>query len=53
MANLMATAAAALVVLLFGAALVAMSGREFGLAGFCFLSASVLIYLRETRLVGS
>ena len=51
MANLLATAVAALVVVLFVAALAAMSSGEFGVAGACFLSASVLIYLRETRLV--
>lgn len=47
----MATGVAALVVLLFAAALAAMSIGEFGAAGLCFLSASLLIYLRETRLV--
>ena len=51
MANPLATAAAALVVLLFGAGLLAMSNGAFAAAGACFLSASVLIYFRETRLV--
>ena len=48
--NPLAAAAAVLVVLLFGAGLVAMSSGEFAAAGACFLTASVLIYLRETRL---
>lgn len=51
MANLLATGAAALAVLLFGAALLAMTVGDFRLAGFSFLSASLVIYIRETRLV--
>lgn len=51
MTNLPATAAAALAVLLVVAALVSMANRELAVAGFCFLSASVVIYFRATRLV--
>ncbi|ESS06937.1 MAG: hypothetical protein A07HB70_00906 [uncultured archaeon A07HB70] len=46
-----ATAAAAVAVVLFGTALVAMTGREFQVAGFCFLSAALVIYVRERFLV--
>ncbi|MFC6838053.1 hypothetical protein [Halomarina ordinaria] len=51
MVNVPATVAAALVVVLFGVALVTMTTGDFAVAGACFMSASVLIYLRETRLV--
>lgn len=51
MANSLSTAAAVLVVLLFGAAVVSMANGELRVAGFCFLSASVVIYFRATRLV--
>lgn len=51
MSNRLATAAAALAVVLFAIALFAMANRNFQAAGFSFLSASVVIYLRETRLV--
>jgi hypothetical protein len=51
MANVPATAAAAFAVLLFGVAVVSMANGEFAVAGFCFLSASVVIYFRATRLV--
>jgi hypothetical protein len=50
--NVLATGAALLAVLLFGGALVAMSNGSYGAAGFSFLSASVVIYLRETYLIG-
>lgn len=53
MDNPLATAAAGVVVLLFGVALASMSTGEFGVAGATFLSASLLIYLRETYLVES
>ena len=52
MSNLLATVVAGLVVVLFGAALLAMTAGNFQVAGFAFLSASLLIYIRETRLVG-
>jgi hypothetical protein len=39
-------------VVLFGVALVAMAVGELLVAGLCFLSASIVIYLRETRLRG-
>jgi hypothetical protein len=51
MVDVPATAAAAAAVGLFGAALVAMTGREFRVAGFCFLSAALVIYVREQFLV--
>lgn len=51
MANTLATAAAAFAVLLVGAALVLMANEQFSIAGFCFLSASIVIYFRATRLV--
>lgn len=51
MGNLLATVAAAIAVLLMGTALLAMANGDFQVAGFSFLSASVVIYLRETRLV--
>ena len=53
MANFLATGAAALAVLLFGVALLAMAEGSLRVAGFSFLSASVVIFLRETRLVDS
>lgn len=51
MANLAATAAAGIAVLLVGTALFAMSAGDLRVAGFSFLCASLVIYLRETRLV--
>jgi hypothetical protein len=51
MANLLATAAAAVAVLLFGIALVFMMDGQLSIAGLCFLSASLVIYFRATRLV--
>jgi hypothetical protein len=51
MAKLLSTAAAAFAVVLVGAALVLMANRQLAVAGFCFLSASIVIYLRATRLV--
>jgi hypothetical protein len=51
MENLLATGAAGFAVLLFGLALLAMTVGQYQMAGFSFLSASVVIYLRETRLV--
>lgn len=37
-------------VALFGVALASMAVGEMLVAGLCFLSASIVIYLRETRL---
>ncbi|QIO24664.1 hypothetical protein [Haloarcula sp. JP-L23] len=51
MENLLATVAAGLAVLLIGTALLAMSNGDLQVAGFSFLCASLVIYLRETRLV--
>lgn len=51
MVNVPAAGAVVLVLLLFGIALLAMSSGDFRVAGFCFLSAMVVIYFRETRLV--
>ncbi|GGN20450.1 MULTISPECIES: hypothetical protein [Halarchaeum] len=42
--------ALAVVVALFGAGLVLMTREQFPFAGLSFLGASVLIYLRESRL---
>ncbi len=44
------TVLAVVVVVLFGVALWAMSAGNFALAGTSFLSASIGIYFRETRL---
>jgi hypothetical protein len=52
MVNLPATAAAGIAVVLFGVALFSMSNGNYGAAGFSFLSASLVIYARETYLVG-
>ena len=46
------TAAAALVVLLFAAALTLMSSGNLRAAAFCFIGASLVIYFRETYLLG-
>jgi hypothetical protein len=51
MVNVPATAAVVGAVALFGVALVAMAGRAFRVAGFCFLSASLVIYVRERFLL--
>jgi hypothetical protein len=51
MSGVSATVAAAFAVLLFVGAMVAMANQSFMIAGFCFLSASVVIYFRATRLV--
>lgn len=51
MVNLLATGAAILAVLLFVTALLAMTIGELRTAGFSFLAASLLIYVRETRFV--
>lgn len=52
MANLPATGAAVVVVLLFGVALLALAQGTHAAAGLSFLAASLVIYFRETRLVG-
>jgi hypothetical protein len=51
MARLLATGAALVAVVLFGAALLLMTGRDLRTAGFLFLSAALVIYVRETYLV--
>ena len=51
MTNLPATAAAGLAVVLFGFGLLAMTEGSFAPAGASFLSASLVIYIRETYLV--
>jgi len=51
MVNVLATGAAVLFVALVLSALVAMANGVLQVAGFSFLSASVVLYLRETRLV--
>ena len=53
MQNLLATVAVGVVLVLFGAALYWMSVGDYTVAGLCFLSASIVIYYRENRLVGS
>jgi len=50
MAELIPTGLALLAVALFALALLAMSTDRLTVAGLCFLSASIVIYLRETRL---
>ncbi|WP_435102037.1 hypothetical protein [Halarchaeum sp. P4] len=49
--NALATLAAACIVALFAVALTAMTVGRLRVAGLIFLSASVLIYFRETHLV--
>jgi hypothetical protein len=44
------TGALAVVIALFGAGLILMSGERLMFAGLSFLGASVLIYLRESYL---
>jgi hypothetical protein len=51
MVNLPATAAAVFAAVLFGVALLAMTARDLRVAGFCFLSAALVIYVREQYLV--
>lgn len=52
MSRYLATAAAILVVVLFVVALFAMTIENYAAAGVLFLSASIVIYFREKRLVG-
>jgi hypothetical protein len=52
MVDVPATLAAAVAVVLFGAALLAMAAGTLQVAAVCFLLASAVIYVRETRLVG-
>jgi len=47
--NPLSAALAALAVVLFATALLMMAADRLAVAGFCFLSASLVIYLRETR----
>ncbi|MFB6309933.1 MAG: hypothetical protein ABEH64_01995 [Salinirussus sp.] len=50
MADFISTALLVLVLALFGIALYALAIGRLTVAGLSFLSASVTIYLRETRL---
>lgn len=50
MSEYVSTALVVLVVALFALALYAMAVGRLAVAGLCFLSASIVIYLRETRL---
>jgi uncharacterized membrane protein YjjP (DUF1212 family) len=52
MPELAPTALALLAVLLIAAALVSMTTGDLRVAGLSFLSASLVIYIRETRFVG-
>jgi len=52
MVDLPATAAAGLAAVLFGVGLIAMTEGALAPAGASFLSASLVIYIRETYLVG-
>lgn len=52
MQNLLATVAVGVVLVLFGIALYWMTVGDYTAAGLCFLSASIVIYYRENRLVG-
>ena len=49
MARVAPTALAVLAVLLIAAALFSMARQDLAVAGLSFLSASLIIYLRETR----
>lgn len=51
MGTLLANVAIVVVLALFGAALFAMTIEDYALAGVLFLSASIVIYYRENRLV--
>ena len=51
MQNVLATAAIVVVVALFGAAVFVMTLGDYALAGLLFLTASIVIYYRENRLV--
>lgn len=49
MVDVVRTGLALLVLVLFGLALVAMTAGDLTFAGISFLSASLVIYFRETR----
>jgi hypothetical protein len=51
MGNTIATGAALVAALLMGLGIVGMVAGNLRLGGFSFLSASLVIYLRETRLL--
>lgn len=51
MANLPAIVAAAVAVFLFVTGVIAMTIGELRIAGFSFLFASIVIYVRESRFV--
>lgn len=52
MARLAPTVLAVLAALLIAIALISMASRDLTAAGLSFLSASLVIYLRETRFGG-
>jgi hypothetical protein len=51
MGTLLANAAIVVVLALFAGAIFAMTLQDYALAGVLFLSASIVIYYRENRLV--
>jgi len=51
MGTLLANAAIVVILALFGGALFAMTLQDYALAGVLFLSASIVIYYRENRLI--
>lgn len=51
MGTLLANAAVVVILALFGGALFAMTLEDYALAGVLFLSASIVIYYRENRLI--
>ena len=53
MQHLLATVAVGVVLVLFGVALYWRSVGDYTAAELCFLSASIVIYYRGNRLVGS
>jgi len=53
MANLLASGLVGLAIALGAAALLAMAAGDFGIAGVCFLSLSIVLYLRETRVLAA
>jgi len=50
MSDAISTGLAVFAVALIGVALYGMAAGRLTVAGMCFLSASIVIYLRETRL---
>lgn len=50
MADVISTGLAVVAVVLVGAALLALNAGNLTVAGMCFLSTSIVIYLRQSRL---